>query len=314
MSNIVLRTADIFPATTSVAAYPRSAWAGPADEPPDASVAPSGSATQTVSVAADGTLTFTTLADGGEYYAYAVVNSVPRIVHIAMAPANALATHAPAVNAKGDLLVGTADDTVGRLGVGTNTQVLTADSTQTTGVKWAAAAAGGSVASDAIFDAKGDLPVGTGADTAAKLTVGSNGQVLTAATGQATGLQWAAPDVTQAELDAVAALITIVAANTQTTDYTLVLADAGKSVEENSASATVVTIPPNSSVAFPTGTVIEICRIGAGSVTITPGAGMTIPNRVEAAGTSSRTIANQWSSASIRKRGADVWVLVGDIA
>lgn len=51
---------------------------------------------------------------------------------------------------------------------------------------------GGSVATDAIFDAKGDLPVGTGANTSAKLTVGSNGFVLVADSGEATGLKWAA--------------------------------------------------------------------------------------------------------------------------
>jgi hypothetical protein len=107
---------------------------------------------------------------------------------------------------------------------------------------------------------------------------------------------------------------TTITANTQTGSYTLVLGDAGKTIEMNSASATVVTIPPNSSVAFPVGTVIEICRIGAGSVTITDGSGVTIPNRLEAAGTTSRTIANQWSSAALRKRATDVWVLVGDIA
>ena len=47
------------------------------------------------------------------------------------------------VDAKGDLLVGTADNTVGRLAVGTNGQVLTADSAQASGVKWATPAAGG---------------------------------------------------------------------------------------------------------------------------------------------------------------------------
>ena len=51
-------------------------------------------------------------------------------------------------------------------------------------------AAGGSVATDAIFDAKGDLPVGTGANTAAKLTVGSNGKILAANSAEATGLEW----------------------------------------------------------------------------------------------------------------------------
>ena len=50
---------------------------------------------------------------------------------------NALTT--TIIDAKGDLLVGTANDTVGRLAVGTNGFILTADSSQTQGIKWAAA-------------------------------------------------------------------------------------------------------------------------------------------------------------------------------
>jgi hypothetical protein len=40
---------------------------------------------------------------------------------------------------------------------------------------------------------KADLVVGTGADTFSVLAVGANGTVLTAASGEATGLEWAAP-------------------------------------------------------------------------------------------------------------------------
>ena len=42
------------------------------------------------------------------------------------------------INAKGDLLVGTADDTIGRLAVGTNGYYLQADSTAGTGLAWSA--------------------------------------------------------------------------------------------------------------------------------------------------------------------------------
>lgn len=58
---------------------------------------------------------------------------------------------ASTVDAKGDLYVGTAADAVGRLAAGTNTHVLTADSTTGTGLKWAAPAASGATASDVLL-------------------------------------------------------------------------------------------------------------------------------------------------------------------
>ena len=55
-------------------------------------------------------------------------------------------------DAKGDLLVGTADNAISRLGVGSNNYILTADSNEATGVKWAAPQAVGSFESSIVFE------------------------------------------------------------------------------------------------------------------------------------------------------------------
>jgi len=56
------------------------------------------------------------------------------------------------VDAKGDLIVGSADDAVARLGVGSNGQVLTANSSATYGVEWSAPAIVGLFGSSIEFE------------------------------------------------------------------------------------------------------------------------------------------------------------------
>lgn len=69
----------------------------------------------------------------------------------------------------------------------------------------------------------------------------------------------------------------LVGVNAQTgTTYTFVLTDAGKDCQFTNAASIAATIPPNSSVAFPIGTMIPMTQGGAGIVTATAGAGVTI--------------------------------------
>jgi len=76
-----------------------------------------------------------------------------------------------------DVIVGGASGVPGRLAKGTDGQVLTVDPS-THHLLWATPASAGSVATDAIWDAAGDLAVGSGSNAAAKLSKGSDGQVL----------------------------------------------------------------------------------------------------------------------------------------
>ena len=67
-------------------------------------------------------------------------------------PSTAVA--ATLVDAKGDLLVGTADNTVGRLAVGTNGYLLSANSAQASGLEWVAntaASTGKAIAMAMVF-------------------------------------------------------------------------------------------------------------------------------------------------------------------
>lgn len=97
--------------------------------------------------------------------------------------------------------------------------------------------------------------------------------------------------------------------NTQTgSSYTLVLTDAFKLVAMNNASANTLTVPPNSSVAFPIGTRIDVGQYGAGACTITPGSGVTIRAKDSALKTN-----GQYSGATIQKIGTNEWWAFGDL-
>ena len=99
-----------------------------------------------------------------------------------------------------------------------------------------------------------------------------------------------------------------VAINSQSASYTLALSDAGKMVEISNASANNLTVPADSTADFPIGTQISILQTGSGQTTVTNAVGVTIN------GTPGLKLRAQWSIATLIKRAANTWVLLGDTA
>lgn len=113
--------------------------------------------------------------------------------------------------------------------------------------------------------------------------------------------------LTAAQMDAVATAMIAINAQTGTT-YTAVLADDGKLVTCDNASAITFTIPTNASVAFGIGTQINIMQLGAGQVTIA-GAGVTFRSE----GSKLKT-KGQYAVATCCKIATDTWVVVGNLS
>ena len=94
--------------------------------------------------------------------------------------------------------------------------------------------------------------------------------------------------------------------NTQTgTAYTTVLADANKLVTLDSTGISV-TIPPASSVAYPTGSQIHLYQSGTGQATVVGDTGVSVNS---SNGLKTRT---QYSVATVIKVAVNSWVLIGD--
>jgi hypothetical protein len=251
-------------------------------------------------------------------------------------------------SAKGVILVGTGSGTFVAQSVGTNGQVLTANSAQADGVEWTTPATGGASTSGTLAQfaattsaqlagvisdetGSGALVFGTSPtlltpiisgptlilSTTAATQAGRlsyNGSTLRLGNGTSTvtlsddaALVLAQSQVTNLVTDLAGKAPSLAILNQQTASYTLVLADRDKMVEISSGSAITLTVPADATVAFPTGTRIEILQTGTGQITVA-GAGSVAVN-----GTPGLRLRAQWSSAMLIKRAANTWVLIGDL-
>ena len=94
----------------------------------------------------------------------------------------------------------------------------------------------------------------------------------------------------------------------KTASYTLsALTERDSLIEVSSASATTVTIPLNSAVAYPVGTSIDILQTSTGQVTIAGAVGVTVN------ATPGLKLRTTWSSCTLFKRATDTWVVYGDL-
>ncbi len=96
----------------------------------------------------------------------------------------------------------------------------------------------------------------------------------------------------------------------KTDSYTLSsLTERDSMIEISKSSAVTLTVPADATVDYPVGTSINILQTGAGQVTVAPVSGTVTVNA-----TPGLKLRAQWSSATLVKRAANTWVLLGDLS
>jgi hypothetical protein len=113
--------------------------------------------------------------------------------------------------------------------------------------------------------------------------------------------------LTAAQQNALATAMIAINAQTGTT-YTTVLSDDGKLITCDNAATISVTVPPNSSVAYGIGTQLNFAQLGAGTVQLVAGSGVTL----NSAGAKLKTDA-QYAVCTCVKTGTDEWFVVGNL-
>lgn len=193
--------------------------------------------------------------------------------------------------ALGDLIVGDGSGAAGIVGVGTDGQVLTADSSNlSAGLNWIDLP-GPDIPLSTVTTA-GDLIVATAASAVSRIAIGSNNQVLTS---DGTTAGWAAPP---------GGANVPVTFNAQSgTTYTLQSSDAYVMVTASNASAIALTI--NTSC-LAVGEYALIRQLLAGQVTVTAGGGVTLT------GTPGVKTRAQYSVITVLCTATDTYAVYGD--
>lgn len=164
------------------------------------------------------------------------------------------------------------------------------------------------------LSAKGDIISASADNTPALVNLGTAGQVLTVNLSTGSGLQWSTPEVTLENSvtlsnKTLTSPVVTFSTNARTDNYTLTISDANKYVELLNVAAKIITVPLNATVPFPIGSEINIVQTSTGQVSI---AGATVDVVINA--TPGLKLRTQWSTATLRKRDVNTWILMGDLS
>jgi len=154
------------------------------------------------------------------------------------------------------------------------------------------------------FSGAGTITAGTNISvTGGQVSVINNPTFSGLVTASASGVAFS--DGTQTK-EGVPSRTTIVQ---KTDSYTLSsLTERDNVIEMGKSTAQTLTIPANSSVAYPVGTSIDVIQTGSGQVTIAGAGGVTVN------ATPGLKLRAQWSSATLFKRATDTWIVMGDLS
>jgi hypothetical protein len=97
--------------------------------------------------------------------------------------------------------------------------------------------------------------------------------------------------------------------NSNTGNYTLSLADQGKILPFSTTSTGTVTIPLNSSVAFPTGSFVNFVQAGTGPILVTGASGVSVQSEG-----SKLKLKGQYAIAGAVKTDTDSWIVFGNLS
>jgi hypothetical protein len=149
------------------------------------------------------------------------------------------------------------------------------------------------------IDAKGDLLVGTAADTVGRLPVGTASQYLIVDSAETTGLKWATLPVSTLDLTISA----------KTAAYTLIAGDANKFITVSDAGTLTITVP---SGVFTAGQQVNVQRIGAGAVQIRNNGTSVLTSTGATSG--APNLRAQFSACTIICTSSNNFTVIGDIA